>query len=420
MRSPQSRPCHPDGPYGPQGGERRAEAFFTMLQTLHVEKPDRFEYVAKRIKHLCTDVNPQWLPRTENYETIYPDAIRVWELLPYMTELESLELRGNCFYGRDEEDPVHELRGPTPQLRFAKLSGYIPRALPAWVLKAGNTLERLELGMLDRPISTNMSSHPEQIPLPHERLRAQKGHENTEAESDVDSDGEDEDNGNEDDDDGSDWGSLGGEAVIPRPLGGCLSSYQDNELKLPKIKHLYLGQPSESSYFDSVLEYSWSKRAEKACYSDWRKIIQASIPTLSTLVLEQRPAADYIENDGISEEEWMENNTTPSASRNLIKMVLKVLETDKSQGSLQHVYLYGIFVSILDDGMPDPEETSGQLMQLLQGCGVECEARVGQWCFFDRNPGRAMWGDWYGDDESEDEMEAGDETMKWDDLWCRV
>ncbi|RGP60924.1 hypothetical protein FSPOR_10347 [Fusarium sporotrichioides] len=402
VRSPDSRKCHPGKGYN--SGEMKAEAFFTTLQTLHVENPDRMEHVAKRIKHLCTVVHPQWLPRTRGHTIIYPypDAIRVWGLLPYMTNLESLEIHGSSLYRGDEAgDPLQQLHGPTPRLRFAKLSGYIPRPVAAWVLKA-DTLERLELAMLDRPIS--MYDCPRFAPLPHEKLKKEDDDENSEADSD----------------DESDWGSLRGEAVIPRPLGGFLSSYQDKGPKLPKLTHLYLSQPAESDYETSFHQYTWSTRAEWACHRDWRQILQASLPTLKILVLEQRPAADYLENDGIPEMEWMENRTTPAASRNLLNMVQKVLEADRSQGPLQCVYLYGIFIGELDeeDGLPDPAGPSGRFMQFLRGCGVECEARVGQWCFFDNDDGGAVWDAYYSEDEDDDE--DCDRYLKWDDVLCIV
>ncbi|KAL6915675.1 hypothetical protein FSST1_007170 [Fusarium sambucinum] len=409
FRSPASRKCFPAMRYNT--GSREAEAFFNTMQTLHVENPARLEHVAKRIKHICTGVDPQWLPRTRDYETIYPNAIRVWGLLPYMTNLESLEIHGSSLYGGGRTgDPLEQLEGPTPRLRFAKLSGYVPRAVAEWVLKTGDTLERLELGMLDRPISSSHDSNPHFAPLPHEKLKKEKD------------DDEDIEAGSDDsDDDESDWGSLRGEAVIPRPLGGFLTSFQDQdkELKLPKLTHLYLFQPAESDYENSCHEYTWSKRAEKACHSDWRQILQASLPTLKTLVLEQRPAADYIENDGLTEMEWMENRTSPAASKNLLEMVGAVLEADKSQGLLECVYLYGIFVGLLeeDEGIPDPAEAAGRFMQFLQGCGVECEARVGQWCFFNYDDGKAMWDACC---DSEDEMEDGDESMRWDDMLCIV
>lgn len=383
-----------------------------MLQTLHAEKPDRLEHVAKRVKHLCTWIDPQWEPTTEEDEVTYPTSIRVWELLPYLSNLESLELHGGRPRGRDNEDPGLEIKEPTPRLRFAKLSGYIPRSVATWVFKAGETLERLELAMLDRPISSSLSHVAEYIPLPHERGKPQRDEAGPCADDDQE---EKEDN----EDVESDWASLGGEAVVPRPLGGYLSK----EPQLPKLKHLYLCQPSESDYGFGFTQYTWSVRAKEACYSDWRKILQACMPTISTLVLEQRPAADSDEMDGPSPEEWMESRTTPTASKELLKMVQEVVEASENQRSLQCVYLYGIFVGLLDDGMPDPNEPSGQFMEFLKGCGIECEARVGKWCIFDKEPGSIME-DWYGEleesEEDEDEMEDGDESKKWDDVLAMV
>lgn len=399
VRHPLGRPYLPRVPY--RSVDLRAERFFNMLQTLQKERPDRLEIVTKRIQHLCANVDPGWEPITTTRKRIYTDAVSVWELLPYMTNLQSLELHGDIYMNRTKPDPVQELTGPTPKLRFVKLKGYMPASIPAWALRAGDTLERIELLMLDRPISTNMNDRGWFLPLPHEKASHQE-------------DGEEEDGDN-----ASDWGSLSGEAVIPRPQGGYLTSYGDNELKLPKLKHLYLCQPSESDYEPSYDQYSWSTRAEKACYSDWKKILIASMPTLSTLVLEQRPAADYTEGNKFSDQEWMEQRTIPEASKKLLEMVRKVMETDKSQGSLHRVYLYGIFVGILDDGMPDPAEPSGKFMEFLQGCGVECEARLGQWCYFNNIPGETTWDGFYGDEKGED-MEDGDESMKWDDVMARV
>ncbi|RFN45567.1 hypothetical protein FIE12Z_10172 [Fusarium flagelliforme] len=399
VRHPLSRPYLPRVQY--RSIELRAERFFNMLQILQKERPDRLEVVTKRIKHLCANVDPGWEPKSTPSKAIYTDAISVWETLPYMTNLQSLELHGDTYNHRTKPDPVQELTGPTPKLRFVKLKGYMPASIPAWALRASDTLERLELLMLDRPISTNMNDRGHFLPLAHEKVSRHRDNED-----------------DEDDDNASDWGSLSGEAVIPRPLGGYLTSYGDDELRLPKLKHLYLCQPSESDYERSYDQYSWSTRAEKACYSDWRKILIASKPTLSTLVLEQRPAANYAEK--VSMEEWMEHRTCPEASKNLLKMVRKFMEADKSQVTLQRVYLYGIFVGILEDGMHDPAEPSGKFMDFLQGCGVECEARVGQWCYFERSHGPATWDSFHGDVRYDGIQEDGDESMKWDDVLARV
>ncbi|RBR24238.1 uncharacterized protein FIESC28_02971 [Fusarium coffeatum] len=398
VRHPLSRPYLPREPY--RSADLRAERFFNILQTLQKERPDRLEVVTKRIKHLCANVDPGWEPRGTARKRIYTDPISVWETLPYMTNLQSLELHGDTYNHRTKPDPVQELTGPTPKLRFIKLGGYMPASIPAWALRAADTLERIELLMLDRPISTNGNNTGRYLPLAHEKITRQR-------------DGEDDDDGN-----ASDWGSLSGEAVIPRPLGGYLTTCGNNELRLPKLKHLYLCQPSESDYERSYDQYSWSTRAEKACYSDWRKILIASRPALSTLVLEQRPAADSAEK--VSEDEWMENRVCPQASKNLLKMVRKVIEADKSQVFLQRVYLYGIFVGILEDGMHDPAEPSGKFLDFLKGNGIECEARLGQWCRFDWIHGPTSWNSFYGDERYDGIQEVGDESMKWDDVMARV
>jgi hypothetical protein len=386
-RDPARRPYHPrPWEYG-QVAEMRAEAFFTMLQTTHKQDFERFEHITKRVRHLCTVIDPSWQPRNKIYDIIDPEGIQVWQLLPYFSNLETLELYGNPGYN-DWNKKAVEILGPTPRLRFAKLWGYMPRAVPAWLLRSGETLERLELGMLDRPISTCLATNPECPPLPSENLNADA----------------------EGDDDESDYGSLYAENVIPRPLGGYLSSYDSDDLVFPKLKHLYLCQPSESLYFDDFKEYGWSKRAESACHDDWRRIMQSCVGTLETLVLEQRPAAEYIEGDCVSELEWMEGRTTSDASRALCDMTHGVLAADESL-ALKRIFFYGMLVS----------PSGNRLMSLLKDRGVAREARLGQWCYFDNGPGTVYWCHWDAasdseDEEDEEEEEEEYEKMRWNSL----
>ncbi|KAM0250277.1 hypothetical protein ACHAP5_002336 [Fusarium lateritium] len=383
-RDPSCRPYH-SKPWGSgQGAEMKAMAFFTMLQTTHKQNLERLKFIAQRVRHLCTVVEPSWEPRTKTHEVIDPEGIQVWQLLPYFSNLETLELYGNPDYHDGNKEKAFEILGPTPRLSFVKLWGYMPRAVPAWVLRSGETLERLELGMLDRPISTNLSNNPRFTPLPSEKLNA-------------DAEGDDE----------SDWGSLYAENVIPRPLGGYLSSYHSDDLVFPKLKHLYLCQPSESSYFDTFNEYSWSIRAESACHDDWRRIMQACVGTLKTLVLEQRPAADYIEGDGVSELEWMEGCTISDACRALCDMTHGVLAADGNL-ALERIYFYGMLV----------KPSGKRLMSLLQDRGVAREARLGQWCYFDKMPGDVQWCSWDAASESEDEEDA--EESEWDEEYVKV
>ncbi|KAF4439930.1 hypothetical protein F53441_12431 [Fusarium austroafricanum] len=232
--------------------------------------------------------------------------------------------------------------------------------------------------MLDRPISSTLSSR-DNAPLPHEKVCVYDW-------------GEPE----------SDYGSLDGEAVIPRPLGGCLASYRTGELKLPKLRHLYLGQPTESVY--GSMDYGWSSRAETACYEDWLKILQACIGTIGTLVLEQRPAADYIERDGYSEHDWMTQCVNSDACQKLFDMIETVMDGNESGTPLSQVYMYGI--------------AAGSYHR-----GVECEARLGQWCFFDKYEGTAdWWSCWNGASDPEDDEVEEDVTpdKKWDDVLLKV
>ncbi|KAF5019369.1 hypothetical protein F66182_8619 [Fusarium sp. NRRL 66182] len=400
MRPPESRPYHPRQNWGCGQGA----SLFCMLQTLHKQDPERLQQLTRRVKHLCTVMVPRWRLTEggdENSEpSLDPQGIPVWHLLPYFSNLETLELHGDSLYSEKNGEHVPEMTGPTPRLRYAKLSGYIPRAVPAWVLKARETLQHLELGMLDRPISTCLSSNPDFKPLPEEKLST-------------------------DEDGGSDYGSLCEDAVIPRPLGGFLPSHGSASLVLPKLKRLHLCQPAPSSYYDSVLDYGWSTRAEAACYADWRQILQASISTLETLVLEHRPAAEYIEGDGMGEIEWMEGNVSSDAGASLIDMVQEIIASGREPGALRSVYMYGIAAGEEDDGTPYLEIPAGRFMQFLQGCGITCEARLGRWCYFDSSPGTVSWSNWAADDEEEEEDEDDEDEdhepkMAWDSILSKV
>ncbi|KAL6915676.1 hypothetical protein FSST1_007171 [Fusarium sambucinum] len=390
-----SQPCIPQGVCL---GSRRAKVFFTMLQTLHAEDPVRLVHVAERVKHLCADVLAQWEPPTAHDEC----RIRVWEFLPYFSNLESLGLRGDFNDTWDQVDPVQAITGPTPQLRSVKLSGYIPRSVPVWVLKAGNTLERLELAMLERPICSAWNRPTGSIPLFYEKYRRYDHNENSEAEYDDDDNGNDEDSygddGDENDDEESVWGSLNGDVIYPRPLGGYLTSYAENELKPPKLKHLHLCQPVEAECYIDWDDFGWSKRAEKACYRDWKKILKASVPTLSTLILDQRPATLEGYDTDRDEEDWVPENTVMFASDTLMKMIHKVLE-NSGQGPLEKVYLRGIAIP-KGYGEPDLTESRARwlvdepvvwFLDLLGSRGIVWKEETGWQCNFNQDSGHAFW-----------------------------
>ncbi|KAF5722023.1 hypothetical protein FMUND_3246 [Fusarium mundagurra] len=344
-RDPACRPYHPKQKWGNgQGACMKAYRFFEMLQIMHKKNPDRLQQITQR-----------------------------------------------------SEEQVSKIVGSPPKLRFLKLSGYMPREVPAWLLREADTLERLELDMLDRPISTYLSNDPHFTPLPCEKTN-------------------------------TDYGSLADDMVVPRPLGNIFKDYGNHEVKLPKLRHLFLGKPAES-YSDSTWafeRYSLSKRAEKACYDDWFRILEASLKTLETLVLEQRPAIDDIESDGHSEDTWMDERLWSEASEILLEMVQTVISSETSQLPLKRVYLYGI-VNVSEELVPPfLDLPPGKFMQFLKDRGVECEARRGKWCFFDRQSGSVDWCPWdaaYEDeeeDEDEDEDEDTEPLVKWDTVMAKV
>ncbi|KAK7428860.1 hypothetical protein QQZ08_004630 [Neonectria magnoliae] len=373
-----------------QGQREKAEKLVKMLQEYHAMNRNRLQELCSRVKHLCTGVESMWGRGGD---------ILVWYLLPYFTNLETLELHGDHVHDQSYEQAMEEIvRAPLPRLRFAKLFAYIPRGVARWVMKSGPTLERLEIGLLDRPISTSLSDNPYFKPLAEEK----QNH---------DSDG--------DSDDGSDYGSLDGEAVIPRPLGGLLPD--DFEPDLPRLKVIYLLSTADSPKEHGYPEYTWSSRAQKSSFSDWRRLLLASSETLETLVLELRPGADYIEGNGMSEQEYLRQNQDGSINRAIVRLIGKLLADKAAFPALQQVYLYGFAVG--EDSKRRPSDTAhgGRLMLDLERRGVRCEARLGKWCFFDSDPGYVFWCKWDGDDGEQDENEDKDnEIDRWDTLLAQV
>ncbi|KPM41890.1 hypothetical protein AK830_g4646 [Neonectria ditissima] len=387
---------HRKQPWGSgQGAQVKAEKLFLLLQLLHDEDFDRMQELTKRVRNLCTVIEPGIGPWDEVKQE-RKDVIQIWQLLQFFTNLETLELHGDHYYSEEYELDTPEFTAPPLNLRFAKLFGYIPKSVARWVIRAGDSLERLELGMLDRPISTSRSSEPNFSPLPEENLA-------------------------EPDDEYSDWGSLREETVIPRPQSGFLPDV--GQLSLSRVKHLSFCQPSPGD--GSSIDYSWSSRAEDACLDDWQGLIQAAGPTLETLVLEQRPAAEYIEQDGVSELEYLRRDSG-SGNGPLVGMVMSLVANNVLP-ELKKVYLYGMVAGEDVNRRPSEDFSAGRLMTLLEARKIQCEARLGQWCPFDDSPGYAFWASWDGEeseddyeDEEDEEYEDEESKMKWNTLLASV
>ncbi|KAK7408950.1 hypothetical protein QQX98_008894 [Neonectria punicea] len=297
------RRYHRRQPWGRgQGARDKAAKLFLVLQLLHDEDLNRMQELAKRVKNLCTVIQPDTGPWDEVKQQ-RQDVIQIWQLLPFFTNLETLELHGDNYYSSESEKMTPEFTAP--------------------------------------PLNT--------------------------------------------------------------PIGQVFTG---------SLKHLYLCQPSPGEYSGFGTDYSWSTRSEAACLSDWPNLLQATGSTLETLVLEQRPAAAYIENDGVTELQFLRNDTSGSGNRPLVHMVKRLIQNEELPG-LKKVYLHGMVVGEKWNGRPSTTVPAGGLMRILETRAVQCEARLGQWCFFDHGPGYTRWASWNGaDDDDDDEGEEDGEDEK--------
>ncbi|TVY60030.1 hypothetical protein Focb16_v003723 [Fusarium oxysporum f. sp. cubense] len=329
----------------------RAKSLFAMLQALHAHGEGRLREVAGRVKSLCTVIEPQWKPD----ESSVAEPVSVWKLLPYFKNLEYLELHGayETSYYRELEE-IRE--GPLTKLRFAKLFAYIPRSVSTYVLQSHETLERLELGMLDPPLP-NTVGISEQDAGNHGRWEHQP------------------------------------RGVIPSPLGHFIP---DARVPFPSLRHLYLCSPcnSRGDYFNQ--HNSWSTCAERNCLEAWKRLILASRRTLETLVIEHRPAAGIEDNEGFSEDEFLSTGKTGAGNRALLDAIGDIIIDKERLPRLKRVYLYG-FVAGRSSEASSVEIPGDWLMHGLEARGVTCEARRGKWCLFDQDSGETNWAKWTGD-----------------------
>ncbi|RSL42314.1 hypothetical protein CEP54_015524 [Fusarium duplospermum] len=364
-----------------------------MLQRLHKRDPEQLKRLASRVKNLCAVIKPDWRPHNADADDApEDDIIQFWQLVPFFTNLKKLELHGDIVSRSKYEQATPEITAPPLQLRVAKLFGYIPRTVVAWLLKSGNTLEWLELGLLDRPTCL-MGGDEENFPPSREISEGEGSGDEREA--------------YEIDDNGFETNST-----IPRPLVNFLPSSRDlefpSELTLPRLKYLHLSQPCKGSYEPYVV--GWSISAQARCLSSWREILLACSDTLEVLVLEQRPSCDSegMVMEEIGEVEVIEDDEDGRRHRSLIKMIKRLLTSGEALKEVKQVYLYGMVIGQDALGNPTDRFPSGRFMRFLESRGVKCEARQGQWFVYDHKPGfeyEESLDGFYGTKEAEDSGE---------------
>ncbi|CAG9985003.1 unnamed protein product [Clonostachys byssicola] len=367
--------------------QQRGEKFFKMLQESYDDNPARLQVVCYRVTHLCT--------------VVHPEGPLCGIILSFFQNLETLELHGTDPKADFEEIPEHEITWPSlPRLRFARLFGHIPRNIVKWIMRSSSTLERLEIGLFDRPICPGEDGRDIYDPLPEEAIGTME-------------------NGT------PDYGSLHEGVLIPRPMGGFLPD--DVELDLPKLKHLFLCSSArdprsrgdfglEDGDFDwdevydgYMMQYSWSTRAEEATFAAWRRLLLGCRESLEVLVLDQRTGAEYIEMDEFGRDDYVSLNRSGRINHALVALVQDLITDKNLFPALKWVYLYGFAVGVRPETRPNAKAPGGRLMLALRERGVQCEARLGGWCCFDYTRGSSDWVNWgYSPrDHEDDEEEAG-------------
>jgi hypothetical protein len=104
----------------------KAQSLFTLLQMLHGSDLERLRIITRRVKHLCTVVEGSWSRMQCQRETPpiseTEEVIPIWNLIPFFTNLQSLELHGSHVGRQEYERPIPHITAPSlADLRFAKL-----------------------------------------------------------------------------------------------------------------------------------------------------------------------------------------------------------------------------------------------------------------------------------------------------------
>ncbi|KAF4434842.1 hypothetical protein FACUT_7502 [Fusarium acutatum] len=347
-------------------GQCKAETFFEMLQDLLIEDIGRLKELCSRVESICTAVRSK---------------IDFWQILPYFTNVKAVELYGDSSYSDQNE---HETFCPyTPvltKLRYVKLDGSIPTAVAKWILESCSTVERLELGLLDKPIGSRATMEDYFPRLPE----------------DIYSPPED-----------PTYGRLRGWAVIPRPLSGFLPFHEDaTPLRLPRLKHLHLCQPSQSNLSARMVSYFWSTSAEVSAHRDWENILQASCETLETLSAEQQIGIEHGDGAVDDAEGFFRSDQDGLGSERLMIMLERAL-TERKFPALKRVYLKGIVVGSKKRGEPVGDVPGGRFIRFLEKNGIACEARLGEGYWFAGDDGSGPPAEWdASDDNWEEELLA--------------
>ncbi|KAG5787774.1 hypothetical protein H9Q69_013153 [Fusarium xylarioides] len=292
-------------------GQCKAEKFFELLQDLLFEDIGRLKELCSRVMSICTAVRSK---------------IDFWQILPYFTNVKVLELYGDSSYFDQHEHKSFCPSAPTlSKLRYVKLDGSIPKAVVKWILESCSTVERLELGLLDKQIESRATMEDDFPRLPEDIYSPP---------------------------DDPTYGRLRGWVAIPRPLSGFLPLHKDaTSLILPRLRYLHLCQPSQSNLSARMVSYFWSTSAEVSAHKDWENILQASCETLETLSVEQKIGIEHGDGAVDDAEGFFRSDQDGLGSERLMDMLERVLKETRFP-VLKRVYLKEIVVGSKERGEP--------------------------------------------------------------------
>jgi hypothetical protein len=344
-------------------GQWKAQAFFAMLHDMLFEDIGRLKQLCTRVESICTMVRSK---------------IDLWQILPYFTNVKALELYGDPLYF---DQHAHRSFCPSSpiltKLRYVKLEGSIPTAVAKWILESCSSVERLELGLLDKPRESRATLEDDFPRLPEDIYSPP---------------------------DDPTYGRLRGWAVIPRPLSGYVPFHKDAPpFRLSRLRHLHLWQPSQSYLSARMVSYFWSTSAEVSAHKDWENVLQASCETLETLSVEQRIGIEHGDGAVDDAEGFFRSDQDGHGSERLMNMLERAL-TAREFPALKRVYLKGIVVGSKRRGEPIGDVPGGRFMRFLENQGIACEARLGEGLWFDGEEGTAEWD--ASDDDREQELLA--------------
>lgn len=328
----------------------KVASLFWMLGLMARHNAERAKQVVSRVRSMRVIMDsmsrPSWPDMERGTEIEY-----TWGMFPMFSNLQSLDLNSQWGeYQNGSEWAPHDSTPALPALRSAKLFGYFPPGFVQYILRSAPTLEWLELGVLDEPMDS------EQL-------------------AELNSD-----------DDVSDFDSSGGEVIAPRPL----PLFPDGmEVPVfPRLKHLHLCKPSlcDPEHYGphGIGEVWYPERAEKASLSDWSRLLAAVQGTVETLILEHRVVAEYIEGDGLSEREFVEQCAAGPADDHFMRKIVPVFKKHEFP-RLRDVQMAGIF------GSAPASDRRKQLKKLFVGGGAQCKFMYGKWCYFDGSTGITYW-----------------------------